>query len=83
MKTIDKVITGEFDAILETGQRVNKGVTVVVPLYNYQEVICETLDSALAQSFKPLSLIVIDDCSADNSLDAVQAWFREIGRAHV
>ena len=76
MKTIDKVVTGEFDAILETGQRVNKGVTVVVPLYNYQEVIRETLDSALAQSFRPLSLIVIDDCSADNSLDAAQAWFR-------
>ena len=72
----DKVIAGEFDAIQETGKRVDKGVTVVVPLYNYQEVICETLDSVLAQSFRPLSLVVIDDCSTDNSLDAAQAWFR-------
>lgn len=76
MKNIDKVIAGEFDAIQKTGKRVDKGVTVVVPLYNYQEVICETLDSVLAQSFRPLSLIVIDDCSTDNSLDTAQAWFR-------
>lgn len=76
MKNTDKVIAGEFDAIQETGKRVDKGVTVVVPLYNYQEVICETLDSVLAQSFRPLSLVVIDDCSTDNSLDAAQAWFR-------
>lgn len=76
MKNTDKVIAGEFDAVRETGKRVNKGVTVVVPLYNYQELICETLDSVLAQSFRPLSLIVIDDCSADNSLDAAQTWFR-------
>ena len=76
MKNTDKVITGEFDVIREDGQRGNNGVTVVVPLYNYQEVICETLDSVLAQSFKPLSLIVIDDCSTDNSLDTTQAWFR-------
>ena len=76
MKNIDKVIVGEFDSIRETGKRVGNGVTVVVPLYNKQEVICETLDSVLAQSFKPLSLIVIDDCSTDNSLDTAQAWFR-------
>ena len=76
MKNTDKVITGEFDAIRETGKRVDNGVTVVVPLYNYQKVICETLDSVLAQSFRPLSLIVIDDCSTDNSLDTTQAWFR-------
>lgn len=76
MKNTDKVVTGEFDAIRETGQRVSKGVTVVVPLYNDPEVICETLDSVLAQSFRPLSLIAIDDCSADNSLDTAQTWFR-------
>lgn len=51
-------------------------VSVVIPLYNYERYIVETLDSALAQTARDLAIIVIDDRSTDNSLDAAAGWMR-------
>ena len=51
-------------------------VTVVVPLYNYSQYICEALDSVSKQTLQELDLVVIDDCSTDNSLEVVLSWAR-------
>jgi glycosyltransferase involved in cell wall biosynthesis len=42
-------------------------VSVIVPLLNAQEFIRETLDSILAQTYKNLEIIVINDGSTDDS----------------
>ena len=42
-------------------------VTVVVPLYNSQNYITETLESVLHQSYTNLEIVVIDDGSTDDS----------------
>jgi glycosyltransferase involved in cell wall biosynthesis len=42
-------------------------VVVVVPLYNYESTITECLESAAAQDLSQLSVVVIDDASADSS----------------
>ena len=49
-------------------------VTVVVPLYNYGEYIDDALQSVRAQTLDPLDLIVVDDASTDNSLEAARTW---------
>lgn len=46
-------------------------VSVVVPAYNAAEFICETLDSALAQTFSDYEIIVVNDGSPDT--DALEA----------
>jgi len=51
-------------------------VTVVVPLYNYAGLIVEALDSVRAQTLGPLDLVIVDDCSTDESLAVALAWVR-------
>lgn len=51
-------------------------VTVVVPLYNYEDYIEEALDSAAAQTLPDIDLVVLDDCSTDRSGARTLAWMK-------
>lgn len=42
-------------------------VSVVVPNYNYEEFLTQRIYSILSQSVKIFELIILDDCSKDNS----------------
>lgn len=48
-------------------------VSVVVPVYNGEEFILRTIDSALAQTWKNLEVIVVDDGSTDGTRRIVEA----------
>lgn len=43
-------------------------VTVVVPVFNSEATIQRALDSVAMQTLLPLRVIVVDDCSTDNTL---------------
>jgi hypothetical protein len=62
-----------LDLINRTGRRVPK-VSVIVPNYNYAQYIEARLDSILAQDYPIYEIIVLDDCSTDESLDHIQAY---------
>ena len=47
-------------------------VSVVVPLYNKEQYVCQTLQSVLTQSFDDYEILVVDDGSTDNSLEQVK-----------
>jgi glycosyltransferase involved in cell wall biosynthesis len=49
-------------------------VTVVVPAYNAQATLAETLDSALAQTCRDIEVIVVDDGSSDQTAGLVAAY---------
>lgn len=44
-------------------------VTVVVPTYNRAATICVAIHSALAQDYRPLEIVVVDDGSQDDTLE--------------
>ena len=49
-------------------------VSVIIPSYNYGRFVREAVDSALAQSYRPLEVIVVDDGSKDNTREVMQAY---------
>ena len=49
-------------------------VSLVIPAYNAAGYIRETLDSVLAQTHRPLEIIVVDDGSVDGTREIVQSY---------
>lgn len=47
-------------------------VSVIIPLYNRETLIVETLDSIMTQSFHQWECIVVDDHSTDRSFEVVK-----------
>ena len=43
-------------------------VSVVIPVYNMEAYLVETLDSILASDYPALEIVIMDDGSRDNSL---------------
>lgn len=49
-------------------------VSVVMPVYNVEKFLREAIDSILNQTYKNIELIIIDDCSTDNSRDIIKSY---------
>ena len=51
-------------------------VSIISPSYNCEKFIGKTIDSVLAQTYENWELIIVDDCSTDNT-DAVVAKYND------
>ena len=49
-------------------------VSIVLPVYNGAQYLAESIDSCIAQTYKNWELIIINDCSKDNSLDIAEKY---------
>lgn len=49
-------------------------VSIIVVTYNSSEYVLETLESAKAQTYQNIELIISDDCSKDNTVEVCQMW---------
>lgn len=49
-------------------------VTVLLPVYNGQPFLAESIESILKQSFSNLELLIIDDASTDNSVETISKF---------
>lgn len=58
-------------------------VSVIVPVYNVEAYLRECLDSIIAQDYENLEVIMVDDCSADSSLEICREYARRDKRFHV
>lgn len=47
-------------------------VSVCIPAYNSSDYIADTMESILNQTYKNLELVVVDDCSKDNTVEIVE-----------
>ena len=49
-------------------------VSVVIPVYNMEEFLEETLDSVLSSDYPNFEVIVMDDGSKDRSLEIAESY---------
>ena len=47
-------------------------VSVVMPTFNCEKYIAQTIESVLSQTYTDFEILVIDDCSSDNTVDLVK-----------
>ena len=55
-----------------------KKVSVIIPNYNYQKYIIERIDSILLQTYPIYEIIILDDCSTDNSVQIIEDKIKTI-----
>lgn len=53
-------------------------VSVITPVYNAEKVIKKTLESVFAQTYKNIEIVLVDDCSKDDSA----AIIKELQETH-
>lgn len=58
-------------------------VSVVLPSYNGEQYIRESIDSVLAQSLIDIELILVDDCSSDSTPQIMEEYAQKDKRVHV
>jgi hypothetical protein len=49
-------------------------ITIICLCYNQEEYVLKSLRSALNQDYESIELIIVDDCSSDNSKAVIKKW---------
>ena len=49
-------------------------VSIIIPCYNKELYVSEAIESALAQTFKDIEIVVVNDGSSDNSTEVIKKY---------
>lgn len=51
-----------------------KTVSIITPVYNHEKFIRDTISSVLNQTYQDWEMLIVDDCSTDNSWKIIQEY---------
>ena len=54
-----------------------KEVSIIIPVYNRATVVQATLDSVVAQTYRPLQVVLVDNYSTDDTLQVLETFKKE------
>lgn len=69
-----------MDRVVKKGIYMNNLVSIVVPIYNCEAFIAETIESVLNQTYKNWELILVDDASTDGSANIIRQYLSKDAR---
>ena len=49
-------------------------LSIIIPVYNGADVMGDTIKSILSQDYKDFDLILVNDCSTDNSEEVIKSF---------
>lgn len=52
----------------------NMKISIITASYNYENYIKETIQSVLSQTYNDWEMIIVDDCSTDNSVNVIKSY---------
>lgn len=58
-------------------------ISIITPVFNSEGYIAETIESVLAQTYADWEMIIVDDCSTDNSKEIIRKFVKEDKRIHL
>ena len=61
----------------------NPKVSVVIPIYNAEKYIGEAIEGILNQTYKDFELILVNDCSTDNTLEIMKEYAKKDERIRI
>lgn len=53
-------------------------VSVILPIFNAEKTIKNTIDSIFSQDYKKIEVIAVNDCSTDNTLDILKEYQSDV-----
>jgi glycosyltransferase involved in cell wall biosynthesis len=77
---LSRKLNKRTDAMLYQSQLLglnNPLVSVIVPNFNHARFLERRLDSIFSQSYKNIEVILMDDCSTDNSPDLLRRYYEK------
>ena len=58
-------------------------VSVIIPNYNHEQYLDERIHSVLKQTFQDFEIIILDDCSTDNSRNVIEKYRKNSHVTHI
>lgn len=57
-------------------------VSLVIPFYNQEKFVEDTVKGALSQTYENLEIILSDDCSPDSTFEQIKKWTKDYKGPH-
>lgn len=58
-------------------------VSIIIPNYNHERFLKQRLETVFNQTFQDFEVIILDDCSTDNSRDIIQEYYNKVQVSHI
>ncbi len=57
---------------------INSLISIIMPVYNAEKYLRESIESILNQTYKNFEFIIINDGSTDDSLKIINGYYKKI-----